>query len=92
MPATRAERLCPDAVFVPPDFPRYRVTEERLKKFDVLTVADLRKLDLATLESQFGRYAWVSTSWRKAMTIAKFSQTSEHVRYPPRTLLNTMYR
>ena len=24
MPAIRAERLCPDAVFVPPDFPRYR--------------------------------------------------------------------
>lgn len=25
MAATRAERLCPDAIFVPPDFPRYRV-------------------------------------------------------------------
>ena len=24
MPAVRAERLCPDAIFVPPDFPRYR--------------------------------------------------------------------
>ena len=24
MPAIRAERLCPEAVFVPPDFPRYR--------------------------------------------------------------------
>ena len=24
MPALRAHRLCPDAVFVPPDFPRYR--------------------------------------------------------------------
>jgi DNA polymerase-4 len=24
MPATRAERRCPNAVFVPPDFPRYR--------------------------------------------------------------------
>ncbi|MGE0641246.1 MAG: DNA polymerase IV [Thermoanaerobaculia bacterium] len=24
MPATRAERLCPQAIFVPPDFPRYR--------------------------------------------------------------------
>ncbi len=25
MPAIRAERLCPNAVFLPPDFPRYRV-------------------------------------------------------------------
>jgi len=25
MPAIRAERLCPEAIFVPPDFPRYRV-------------------------------------------------------------------
>jgi len=25
MPAKRAERLCPDAIFVPPDFARYRV-------------------------------------------------------------------
>src|SRR5690606_6651725 len=24
MPALRAEKLCPDAVFVPPDFTRYR--------------------------------------------------------------------
>ena len=24
MPATRAKRMCPNAVFVPPDFPRYR--------------------------------------------------------------------
>ena len=26
MPAVRAERLCPDAVFVPPDFTRYRTS------------------------------------------------------------------
>jgi DNA polymerase-4 len=24
MPAVRAERLCPNAIFLPPDFPRYR--------------------------------------------------------------------
>jgi DNA polymerase-4 len=156
MPAIRAERLCPGAVFLPPDFPRYRavshlvreifkrhtdlveplsldkayldvtenktglptatrvarairdqireelkltasagvapnkflakiasdwrkpdglfviqpeevdlflsplsvgkVTEEKLKSFDVQTVADLRKLDLPTLEGRFGRH------------------------------------
>ena len=29
MPAIRAERLCPDAVFVAPDFPRYRAASRQ---------------------------------------------------------------
>lgn len=164
MPAVRAERLCPEAIFVPPDFPRYRtvsretreifkrhtdlieplsldeayldvtenktglptatrvaraireqireelhltasagvapnkflakiasdwrkpdglfviqpgevdtflpplpvgrlpgvgkVTERKLERFGVKTVGDLRELDLARLENQFGRYGW----------------------------------
>jgi DNA polymerase-4 len=34
MPAKRAERLCPDAVFVPPDFTRYRaVSPQRAGDF-----------------------------------------------------------
>ena len=33
-----------------------KVMEEKLKGFDVQPVADLRKLELATLESRFGRY------------------------------------
>jgi DNA polymerase-4 len=33
-----------------------KVTEEKLKGFQVHTVADLRALDLATLERRFGRY------------------------------------
>src|SRR5260370_25475387 len=28
MPAVRAERLCPEAIFVPPDFPRYRAASQ----------------------------------------------------------------
>src|ERR1700694_6177071 len=28
MPATRAARLCPNAVFVPPDFKRYRAVSQ----------------------------------------------------------------
>ena len=31
MPATRAERLCPDAVFTPPDFPRYRAVSNQIR-------------------------------------------------------------
>jgi DNA polymerase IV len=30
MPAVRAERLCPNAVFLPPDFPRYRAVSRRV--------------------------------------------------------------
>jgi DNA polymerase-4 len=33
-----------------------KVMEEKLKGFDVETVGDLRKLELATLEGRFGRY------------------------------------
>src|SRR5580693_6366861 len=32
MPAIRAERLCPDAVFLPPDFPRYRAVSHRVRE------------------------------------------------------------
>ena len=31
MPASRAERLCPDAVFTPPDFPRYRAVSNQIR-------------------------------------------------------------
>lgn len=32
MPALRAERLCPDAIFVPPDFPRYRAVSRGVRE------------------------------------------------------------
>jgi DNA polymerase-4 len=32
MPTTRAERLCPDAVFVPPDFTRYRQVSRSVRE------------------------------------------------------------
>ncbi len=32
MPAKRAERLCPDAVFVPPDFARYRAVSHSVRE------------------------------------------------------------
>ncbi|MBS0194142.1 MAG: DNA polymerase IV [Proteobacteria bacterium] len=31
MPAVRAERLCPDAIFVPPDFNRYRAVSRQVR-------------------------------------------------------------
>jgi DNA polymerase-4 len=32
MPAVRAERLCPGAVFVPPDFTRYRAVSQSVRE------------------------------------------------------------
>ncbi|MDI1253147.1 DNA polymerase IV [Thermomonas sp.] len=32
MPAVRAERLCPDAVFVPPDFSRYKAVSRQIRE------------------------------------------------------------
>jgi DNA polymerase-4 len=32
MPASRAERLCPDAIFVPPDFTRYRAVSSQTRE------------------------------------------------------------
>src|ERR1700719_4120636 len=32
MPAVRAERLCPNAVFLPPDFPRYRAVSGQVRE------------------------------------------------------------
>ena len=32
MPALRAERLCPQAVFVPPDFPRYKAVSRQIRE------------------------------------------------------------
>jgi len=32
MPAVRAERLCPNAVFLPPDFPRYRAISRQVSE------------------------------------------------------------
>jgi DNA polymerase IV len=32
MPAVRAQRLCPDGIFVPPDFPRYRAVSKNVRE------------------------------------------------------------
>ena len=40
MPALRAERLCPDAVFVPPDFTRYRAVSRQVREI-LLSHTDL---------------------------------------------------
>src|SRR6202453_4236521 len=32
MPAVRAERLCPDAIFIPPDFVRYKAVSRAVRE------------------------------------------------------------
>ena len=32
MPAVRSQRLCPDGIFVPPDFPRYRAVSKNVRE------------------------------------------------------------
>jgi DNA polymerase IV len=56
-PAERARRLCPDAVFVPPDFPTYRARSREVmavlrEQVDVVEVVGLDEayLDLSELE------------------------------------------
>jgi DNA polymerase-4 len=32
MPAVRAERLCPEAIFIPPDFARYKAASSAVRE------------------------------------------------------------
>src|SRR6202047_2032607 len=57
MPASRAERLCPNAVFLPPDFPRYRavsrLTREIFKRHtDLLEPLSLDEAYLDVTENK----------------------------------------
>lgn len=59
MPAARAERLCPDAIFVPPDFPRYRdvsraVREILLRHTDLVEPLSLDEAYLDVTENKTG--------------------------------------
>jgi len=46
MPAVRAERLCPDAVFVPPDFTRYRAASRHVREILLRHTALVEPLSL----------------------------------------------
>ena len=46
MPALRAERLCPDAVFVPPDFVRYRAVSRQVREIFLRHTAQVEPLSL----------------------------------------------
>src|SRR6202451_4292481 len=59
MPALRAERLCPDAIFIPPDFTRYRAvspsTREIFKRHtDLIEPLSLDEAYLDVTENKAG--------------------------------------
>src|SRR6201984_62241 len=70
MPAVRAERLCPEAVFVPPDFPRYRAVSQMaraifLQHTDLIEPLSLDEAYLDVTENKSG----LPTATRVAKTI-----------------------
>jgi DNA polymerase-4 len=70
MPAIRAERLCPDAVFLPPDFPRYRAVSRLVREIfrrhtDLIEPLSLDEAYLDVTENKTG----LPTATRVARTI-----------------------
>src|SRR5438132_1523924 len=59
MPAIRAERLCPSAVFLPPDFPRYRAVSRLVREIfrrhtDLIEPVSLDEAYLDVTENKTG--------------------------------------
>jgi DNA polymerase-4 len=70
MPAVRAERLCPDAIFVPPDFTRYRAASRQTREIfkrhtDLIEPLSLDEAYLDVTENKTG----LLTASRVAITI-----------------------
>jgi DNA polymerase IV len=70
MPVVRAERLCPDAVFLPPDFPRYRAVSREVREIfkrhtDLVEPLSLDEAYLDVTENKTG----LPTATRVAHTI-----------------------
>jgi DNA polymerase IV len=59
MPAVRAERLCPNATFLPPDFPRYRTVSRQVREIfkrhtDLIEPSSLDEAYLDVSENKTG--------------------------------------
>jgi len=72
MPALRAERLCPQAIFVPPDFPRYRAVSRSTREIfalhtDLIEPLSLDEAYLDVTENKTG----LPTATRVAQAIRK---------------------
>jgi DNA polymerase-4 len=68
MPAVRAERLCPDAVFVPPDFTRYRAASKHVREI-MLRHTDL--VEPLSLDEAYLDVTHPKTDFASATAVAK---------------------
>jgi DNA polymerase-4 len=80
MPAVHAERLCPDAVFVPPDFPRYRAVSRIVREIfkshtDLVEPLSLDEAYLDVTENKTG----LPTATRVARAIRKQIREELHL-------------
>lgn len=80
MPAVHAERLCPDAVFVPPDFPRYRAVSRLVREIfkshtDLVEPLSLDEAYLDVTENKTG----LATATRVASAIRKQIREELHL-------------
>src|SRR5215470_2880570 len=76
MPAVRAEHLCPGAVFLPPDFPRYRAVSRQVREIltrhtDLIEPLSLDEAYLDVTENKTG----LPTATQVARTIRKQIRT-----------------
>ena len=74
MPAVRAERLCPDAVFVPPDFVRYKAVSRQVREIferhtDLIEPLSLDEayLDVTAPKQDLGSATAIATDIRDAI-------------------------
>lgn len=68
MPALRAERLCPQAIFVPPDFTRYRAASKRVREI-LLRHTDL--VEPLSLDEAYLDVTRTKTEFTSATAVAK---------------------
>jgi len=80
MPAVRAEHLCPNAVFLPPDFPRYRAVSRQVREIlrrhsDLIEPLSLDEAYLDVTENKTG----LPTATQVARTIREQIRTELHL-------------
>ncbi|HTZ58121.1 MAG TPA: DNA polymerase IV [Acidobacteriaceae bacterium] len=80
MPAVRAERLCPEAIFIPPDFTRYRAVSQSTREIfkrhtDLIEPLSLDEAYLDVTENKAG----LPTATRVARTIREQIREELHL-------------